>query len=602
MRDNVHREGEQIMRVTNRLETIAPIGYPSRQISRLVLAAAALIATTGLAAAQTVLPTDAKPTCTASAAEFDNWFASGTVTANGVVDPASSLTFPNIPNCTFYKWSEQMFLWLTSPAPARYGGKSIVLDSPAFYDVSPPNSGGQRTLIPVTPGLRLFGPQISQLGPLGQPVVFDESGKMFNVVRPQAGPTGKPVVQNKAGEAVEIAHTLVGPNGRPVLLDNAGNAINFQTQANGAPLLLDRTGKAINLQLNMIVANGRIFFLDGNGNAIETEQGQADGSVLMTQSKKLVYYALSVNDVYAYFMTGTKNGGITPAPTKFPTTAAELTAIEMFALAHSKTFPDPDALTVEVKSAWIEAAGLPNLNEYLTIEATIPTYDTSNPLKWVPTGTKQAQMALVGIHVVGSAAGHPEMLWATFENVNNTRNAQYSYTTASNATKTVAQNNGGTWTFSTTPPSATPNNPLMSMNGADIVASSPPTPIGPSDILRMDAWGTSSSSGAFTANNTDIISINNNVLGQLLAGDVRKNYVLTGTTWTAFGQVPPPGPGQVVGTNQMANSTMESFEQPSNCFECHDGSNMLGGTRTSGGVVTGTGLSHIYGVLTPLFP
>jgi hypothetical protein len=29
---------------------------------------------------------------------------------------------------------------------------------------------------------------------------------------------------------------------------------------------------------------------------------------------------------------------------------------------------------------------------------------------------------------------------------------------------------------------------------------------------------------------------------------------------------------------------------------------MLGGTRTSGGVVTGTGLSHIYGVLTPLFP
>jgi hypothetical protein len=584
------------MRVDHRPETITPIRHPSRPTPRLVLAAAALIATTGLAAAQTVLPTDAKPTCTATTVEFDNWFASGTVTANGVVDPASSLTFPNIPNCTFYKWSEQMFLWLTSPAPARYGGKSIVLDSPAFYDVSPPNSSGQRTLIPVTPGvLRNFGVQISQLGPQGQPVVFDETGKMFTVVRPQAGPSGKPVVQNKAGEAVEIARTQVGPNGRPILLDNAGKPIDFQTQPNGAPLLLDRTGKAIDLRLNMIVANGKIFFLDSNGNAIETEQGQADGSVLMTQSKKLVYYALSVNDVYAYFMTGTKDGGITPAPSRFPTTAADLTSVEMFALAHSKTFPDPDALTVEVKSAWIEAAGLPNLNDYVTIEATIPTYNTSNPLQWVPTGTKQAQLALVDIHVVGSTAGHQEMLWATFEHVNNTRNAQYSYTTASNATKTVAQNNGGAWTFSASPATATPNNPLISLSGADIVAASPPTPIGPSDILHLNAWGTAASSGAFTANNTDIISINNSVTGQLLAADVRKNYIMTGTTWTAFGQVPPPGPGQEVGTNQMANSTMESFQQPSNCFDCHSGSNMLGGAG-------GSGLSHIYGVLKPLFP
>jgi hypothetical protein len=584
------------MRVDHRPETITPIRHPSKRTPRLMLAAAALVATTGLATAQTVLPTDAKPTCTATAVEFDNWFASGTVTANGVVNPASSLTFPNIPNCTFYKWSEQMFLWLTSPAPTRYGGKSIVLDSPVFYDVSPPNSSGQRTLIPITPGVpRNFGVQISQLGPQGQPVVFDETGKMFTVVRPQAGPNGKPVVQNKAGEAVEIARTQVGPNGRPVLMDNAGKPIDFQTQPNGTPLLLDRTGKAIDLKLNMIVANGKIFFLDGNGNAIETEQGQADGSVLMTQSKKLVYYALSVNDVYAYFMTGTKDGGITPAPSRFPTMAADLTSVEVFALAHSKTFPDPDALTVEIKSAWIEAAGLPNLNDYVTIEATIPTYNTSNPLQWVSTGTKQAQLALVGIHVVGSTAGHQEMLWATFEHVNNTRNAQYSYTTASNATKSVAQNNGGTWTFSASPATATPNNPLISLSGADIVASSPPTPIGPSDILRVNAWGTAASSGAFTANNTDVISVNNSVINQLLAGDVRKNYVMTGTTWTAFGQVPPPGPGQEVGTNQMANSTMESFEQPSNCFDCHSGSNMLGGAG-------GSGLSHIYGVLKPLFP
>ena len=103
-------------------------------------------------------------------------------------------------------------------------------------------------------------------------------------------------------------------------------------------------------------------------------------------------------------------------------------------------------------------------------------------------------------------------------------------------------------------------------------------------------------SGSFTANNTDIVSINNSVLSQLLGADVRKNYILTGTTWTAGGLPPAPGPGAQVGTNQMSNSTMETFFQPSNCFDCHDGSNMLGG---AGG---DSGLSHIWGPLKPLFP
>src|SRR5215468_8247434 len=89
---------------------------PAKTTFGLVLVAVTLAVMTPPATAQTVLPADAKATCTVSAVEFENWFVSGTVTLNGSVDPANSLTFPNIPNCTFYKWSEQMFLWLTSPA------------------------------------------------------------------------------------------------------------------------------------------------------------------------------------------------------------------------------------------------------------------------------------------------------------------------------------------------------------------------------------------------------------------------------------------------------------------------------------------------------
>jgi hypothetical protein len=141
-----------------------------------------------------------------------------------------------------------------------------------------------------------------------------------------------------------------------------------------------------------------------------------------------------------------------------------------------------------------------------------------------------------------------------------------------------------------TPPSGTFNQPAISVSGADLVAANPPTPIGPSDIRRESPWGMP---GTSTASNTEVISVNHGVLSQLVGNDVRKNYILTGATWTPGGANPTAF--NQVGTNKLANTTMESFFQPSNCFNCHDGSNMLG---TS----SGDGLSHIYGPLQPLFP
>src|SRR5262249_44114829 len=97
-------------------------------------------------------------------------------------------------------------------------------------------------------------------------------------------------------------------------------------------------------------------FLNGLGNVVDTEEGQAvTGGVLTTQSNSLVYYMITVNDVFAYFLTGTKGGGITAMPTQFPTTQGELNKITAFAALHGKTFPDPNALCIEVKSSWVEA-------------------------------------------------------------------------------------------------------------------------------------------------------------------------------------------------------------------------------------------------------
>src|ERR1700679_4098271 len=114
---------------------------------KFVLLVASAVAGAGMLSAQTI-PNNAQGACPVTAATFNSWFASCTPALNGVVNPANSVTFPAIPNCSFYAWSKQMFLWLNSPAPATYGGGGgRIFDSPTFYDVSPANSSGQRTFI-----------------------------------------------------------------------------------------------------------------------------------------------------------------------------------------------------------------------------------------------------------------------------------------------------------------------------------------------------------------------------------------------------------------------------------------------------------------------
>src|SRR5882757_9888561 len=91
---------------------------------------------------------------------------------NGVPQPADGVAFGDGDNCDFYKWSEQMFLWLTSPDPdSRTGGR--IIDSAEFYDVSP-LSAGERTFLPHVSGgpLRAFSVRSAQAGPHGLQVLF----------------------------------------------------------------------------------------------------------------------------------------------------------------------------------------------------------------------------------------------------------------------------------------------------------------------------------------------------------------------------------------------------------------------------------------------
>lgn len=582
----------------------------SRMNAHLLLTALALTSSIQFANAATPLPPDVKPTCTFSAAEFNAIFESGSVSANGGVLPADSFSF--VPNslCSFYKWSEQMFLWLTSPAPSRFGGGSHVFNSPVFYSVSPADANNQRTLIPNTPGRSLpFVPTISQRGSRGQEVVIDSTGKVRNVIRPAVGPSGRLQLRDRAGQAVEIDRVQAAPDGKPLLYDRTNRQVDVQTGRSGAPLLRDDAGAVINLQPATVMVNGRARLVTAAGAVVEPEDGQAGGGGLIAQNGSLVLYLLQVNDVFAYFSTGMKTNKINPPLTTFPTTGAHLGQITAFAQQAPApftrpSFPDNIAMAIEVKSSWIETTGLANPGDYIIITATVPVYTPpltqANNTRSVQTGTKQAQLALVGMHVVGSTLGHPEMLWATFEHVNNTPNPQYTYTTSSNGPGTQQADGPGGWTFSSTGAAGGTNNKRIDPSGSTITAL-PGQTIGPSDVVRNAPWGTASFSPAFTTNNTDIISINRSVINQLAAGDVRRNYIQIGTTWTVGGE--PPSTGIPTGTTATSNSTMETFFQGGNCLDCHTdafGGNMLGTPPGPDGF-TG-GLSHIWAPILPLFP
>lgn len=597
----------------------------------------------------TLLPTDASPSCTVPQTTFNTWFVKTPITANGAVNPANSVSFPNTPNCSFYQWAMQDFLWVTSPTTSTYGGNGLILDSPAFFDVSPPagNENGPRTLLAHSSGfLRPLVLRAAQAGPGGLQVTFDSAGTPIEV-KP-APPGATLTVVNGAGQRVQVAHARLGRDRKPILLDTNGNAIQaLPSQGVKAQIRAEAVTAKIPTMIvaTRFIVDGIPIFIDPSLAVIDVEQGEADtNGVLEAQTSSggsLIYYATIVNDVYAYYATGVADHAISlagdgicsPGGTPcFPTTQGQLNQIISFATGHT-TFPDATALAIEIKSAWVVAAGLPDLSSYITMNATIPAYSPSVPppagtTTLTATGQQTVQLALVGMHVVGSAAGHPELIWATFEHVNNVPAGTYSYINTSNSTISVNQNLaevptiGGAmapWLFTSTSP-ASFNQQNMSANSF----SSPPTitangsgTISPSDTIRWKAFGSASDitpnpvDSSPAASNTEIIAINNSIQSMLASGDKRANYILTGATWTVNGFAPIGSGASIascanihtvsngcpVGTSALSNSTMETYDQGtdntlgnggSNCLTCHSGGNS-------------TVVSHVFGAIKPLF-
>jgi hypothetical protein len=339
-------------------------------------------------------------------------------------------------------------------------------------------------------------------------------------------------------------------------------------------------------------------------------EAQTTGGVLMAQPRKgekygsLVFYEISVNDVYAYLVTAVaaKAPGVKRA---FPTSEAELKPIADFATQHRQGFQrelgqtDEGVFALELKTAWVEADKVATGCKYINRQAVIPTYDTRDPKKWVVNGQKTTTLALVGMHIVGSGGGHPEMIWATFEHVCNTPDSPYTVKTNIKDTnqlqiQSVPRSTTGDWLFTANGSRGPFNVERMQQQalGSSTLTAIGKNTIGPSDTLRSFPWGDLGSE-QFVLNNTQILLLNAGVA--LPSEDLRLWYVLIGAVWTTDGHTPNTAGTNTTGTVALSNSTMETYVQtengkPKNCFLCHSIPDRE----------PGTGMSHIFEHINPL--
>lgn len=248
----------------------------------------------------------------------------------------------------------------------------------------------------------------------------------------------------------------------------------------------------------------------------------------------------------------------------------------------------------EFKASWMIVPPGTTFPGYTTA-AQVPTLSTASDGSIV-TGPplRDVTVALVGLHVVGVVANHPEFVWETFEHVNNAPDLP-SGVSPTSSTPVSSQN----YTFYTANTPANQCNVLPSTYTLNATAQTL-SPI--TQVFRQFADG-----GGVPDNIQAIDTLNASVKAQLSSDDPFSNYKLIGGVWLLPGALNPnmsPGDSQLHGSPDIANATMETFVQapfknpnpPPNyftsCFGCHTTT----ASNTSGGLpipAMNMNLSHI---------
>lgn len=582
-----------------------------------------------------VLPPDAANSCTVAEDEFDaEWVKlqfpttdtnEGNPLRGNVIGPFYDIdsglvyVFPfdgpgltetynkDEDNCTFFKWSSQMFYWLTStiqdgkmnvpptdPVEPSADTKYVFANE-FFYHVIPNADGSGLELIP-------------------QDEVHDQT----TVLNARAS-KGNPDPSQSADGVDQARSSGVLFTHASTDVSSDGGLVYYSVHANRS------YGYIKHAQLNenwleKLIFNWDEFPDDHHEICMALYYGLFHGFIDITD--KFGILSLAMIDVYCpikelnSFAAGLErfvaddfpeiaklleemSGGLNPA---------NLPAIENL-IPFVEPAVDYLSMAMEVKASWVPASTLTNPEGFIRHMGYIPVTSEDGDGNLVETGDYDfVELALLGMHVVGSVAGHPEMIWATFEHYSNAPSEAYAYVDANGDTKSwndldqlgdsfwllnngdtsnpnadyavfhaegSKKEGGGTWDANT-------------IAKASSDQSEPVTQA--SNVMRLSPWGSATGDASATVN-TEVISTNRSVHENfvrfyggkdLAVHDVRTNYLLTGAVWGKVtadsGPVFPTSndPSMLTGTPEIANMTMETFAQTfegsvntSGCFGCH---------------------------------
>ena len=140
----------------------------------------------------------------------------------------------------------------------------------------------------------------------------------------------------------------------------------------------------------------------------------AQGGYLIDQHGRFVYYAIHVNPAFLQFL---RNQGLTTTPG-----IKQMDPQFTFLGSDSDIQAGINTNIVEYKSAWTIVDEHHPPTNYFVVSARVPHYIVSdNTLSQEMKDGKKVfdtvKVALLAIHVVFTLPGHPEMIWSTFEHV-----------------------------------------------------------------------------------------------------------------------------------------------------------------------------------------
>lgn len=332
----------------------------------------------------------------------------------------------------------------------------------------------------------------------------------------------------------------------------------------------------------MVVLNVRIPKSAKTRSFAEIRQALSDG-LLTDQNGRAVYYTMHMNDVFVDFVTNNRLN----EPSVYAGTSPAV-AFKNNGEGSGLAMPD-GTNAVELKASWKIMGPGDDPAAFFTVPAVVNklTTDAAGNVVVDPDATEQVTAGLVGFHIAGAPEGHPEMIWATFEHVDNAPDVPFDIVTEMSKPKTpgqekalletvIAKRDFSFYKAGTQFQSCNLNPDSMQLSDQKL------SPI--TQVCRLYPTGGSNPDQPQDKGNHDnIVSLNASVwtavTGSAASPLVRK-YREIGAIWflDPETQLVPDSklqdPAGLTGSTHLSNATIETFTQltdtADNCFTCHN--------------------------------